>query len=64
MHADYHSLKRNSNASKLSSKMHSRASSISMIRLERELNPGLRLGTADAAKTAEQLIHDLTSGID
>ena len=64
MGVDYHSLKRNSNASKVSNKMNSRASSLSMVRLERELNIGSRVGTADAAKTAEQLINDLTSGID
>ena len=64
MAVDYYSLKRNSNASKISNKMNSRASSLSMVRLERELNIGSRVGTADAAKTAEQLINDLTSGID
>lgn len=53
MAVDYYSLKRDSNASKLSNKMNSRASSLSMVRLERELNISSRVGTADAAKTAE-----------
>ena len=44
--------------------MNSRASSLSMVRLERELNIGSRVGTADAANTAEQLINDLTAGVD